>query len=113
LFFVAFVIDGSRICYDLLTSGLNTRVVEAGDVASAAAGRIGRGTRLPPQLGQRCANRASTQSRQNVHSKEQIIASAASGGRSFPHRSQFGLSSSMRDGYAARLTSFSTWPSRM
>jgi hypothetical protein len=92
---------------------LNTRVVEAGNRASAGAGRIGRGTRLPPQFGQRAANRDSTHSRQNVHSKEQIIASAASGGRSFPHRSQFGLSSSMPVCYAARLTSFSTWPSRM
>jgi len=74
---------------------LNTRAVDAGYFASIDAGRIGRATRLPPQFGQRPPSLLSTQSRQNVHSNEQIIASAAAGGKSLLQHSQFGLSSSI------------------
>jgi DNA-binding beta-propeller fold protein YncE len=74
---------------------LSTRVVEGGYFASFSAGRIGRGAKLPPQLGQRPASFPSTQSRQNVHSKVQIIASCASGGRSLSQHSQLGRSANM------------------
>jgi hypothetical protein len=59
-------------------------------------GRIGRGTRSPPQLGQSPPSRRSTHSRQNVHSNEQIIASVAAGGKSLSQHSQFGRNSSIR-----------------
>jgi hypothetical protein len=71
------------------------RTVDAGFFVSIDGGRIGRGTRLPPQLGQRPPNLLSTQSRQNVHSNEQIIASAAAGGKSLLQHSQLGRSSSI------------------
>ena len=61
--------------------GLNTRWVDAGLLKSLLAGRTGRGTKLPPQLGQTPPSLFSTQSRQNVHSKVQIMASVAAGGR--------------------------------
>src|SRR5262245_15609545 len=59
-----------------------TRRVDAGCLASFSAGRTGRRTSSPPQLGQRPPNTPSAHPRQKVHSKEQILASAASGGRS-------------------------------
>lgn len=63
-------------------SGLNTRVVDAGNFSSFAAGRDGRGTSSPPQFGHVPARRWFAQSLQNVHSKEQMRASAESGGKS-------------------------------
>jgi hypothetical protein len=74
---------------------LNTRAVDAGFRAKAAAGRIGRDAKLPPQLGQTPCRRLSTQSRQNVHSKVQIMASAACGGSALSQHSQAGRNSSM------------------
>jgi hypothetical protein len=71
-------------------AGLNTRRVDGGLLASGAAGRIGRGTKLPPQLGQTPCSLLSTQSRQNVHSNVQIMASGADGGRSLSQHSQLG-----------------------
>jgi len=71
------------------------RRVDAGFMASFDPGRIGRGEKLPPQFGQTPLSRLSTQSRQNVHSKVQIIASGADGGRSLSQHSQLGRSSSM------------------
>jgi hypothetical protein len=76
-------------------SGLKTRRVDGGYCASFAAGRIGRGERLPPQLGHTPSSTRSAQPAQKVHSNVQIIASLASGGRSLPQHSQFGRSSSM------------------
>jgi hypothetical protein len=67
---------------------LNVRSVAGGYFTSIAAGRIGRAEKLPPQFGQRPFKRVSTQSRQNVHSKVQIIASVASGGKSLSQHSQ-------------------------
>jgi hypothetical protein len=75
-------------------SGLNTRTPEGGNRSSLFAGLIGRGSRPPPQFGQRPPSLVSTQSRQNVHSKLQIIASGACGGRSLLQHSQLGRSSS-------------------
>src|SRR6478609_2187467 len=71
-------------------SALRTRLVDAGYLFSFAAGRIGRAEKLPPQLGQTPSSTFSTQSAQKVHSKVQISASVASGGRSFSQHSQFG-----------------------
>jgi hypothetical protein len=62
---------------------------------SATGGRIGRAVRLPPQFGQTPHRTVSTQPLQKVHSNEQIIASADSGGRSLSQHSQFGRKSSI------------------
>jgi len=51
------------------------RWVPGGFFASLSAGRIGRRTNSPPQLGQRPLKTLSVQLRQKVHSKVQIIAS--------------------------------------
>jgi hypothetical protein len=51
---------------------------------------MGRETNSPPQFGQRPRSVVSAQSRQKVHSKLQIMASAASGGRSLLQHSQLG-----------------------
>jgi hypothetical protein len=72
--------------------GLNTRTSEAGLFLSLTAERRGRDTRSPPQLGQIAPSRISAQEEQNVHSNEQIIATAESGGRSTLQHSQLGLS---------------------
>jgi hypothetical protein len=58
------------------------------------AGRIGRGANPPPQFGQTSNSFVATHSAQNVHSKVQIRASGAAGGRSLSQYSQFGRSSS-------------------
>jgi hypothetical protein len=76
-------------------SGLKTRSGDAGNLASLAAGRIGRRSNSPPQLGQRPCNTPSAQRRQNVHSNEQITALRDSGGNSASQHSQLGLSKSM------------------
>jgi len=78
----------------------NTRLVEGGRFATqspcrhSVAGRIGRGTKPPPQFGQTLKSMLSTQSAQNVHSYEQIRAIVDAGGRSLSQHSQFGRSSS-------------------
>lgn len=72
-----------------------TRSVDAGYLSSNAAGRIGRNSRLPPQLGQAPANTSSAQSLQNVHSNVQIMACRDSGGRSRSQASQLGRSCNM------------------
>jgi hypothetical protein len=74
---------------------LNTRFVEGGFFASFSAGRRGRATSSPPQLGQRPPSTPSAHFTQNVHSKEQILASVESAGRSMSQHSQPGRSSSM------------------
>jgi hypothetical protein len=71
------------------------RCTDGGLFSRLATGRIGRGAKFPPQLGHVPRSLVSTQDRQKVHSKEQIIASGASGGRSRLQHSQLGLSSSM------------------
>src|SRR6202030_2543912 len=76
-------------------SCLTTRTADAGYFSSFSAGRMGRTTRFPPQFGQRPPGVVSVQSRQNVHSKLQIMASAASAGRSLLQHSQLGLSSNI------------------
>jgi len=68
---------------------------DAGYFFIKSAGRTGRGTKLPPQLGQTPFSFSVTQFWQKVHSKEQIIASLDSGGKSLSQHSQFGLISSI------------------
>jgi hypothetical protein len=74
---------------------LNTRRADGGFLNNLEAGRIGRGAKLPPQFGHTPSSLFSAQSRQNVHSKVQIIASVAAGGKSLSQHSQLGRSSSM------------------
>jgi hypothetical protein len=74
---------------------LKTRRIDGGFLDSFEDGRTGRGAKLPPQFGHKPLRRRSTQSRQNVHSKVQIIASVAAGGKSLSQHSQLGRSSSM------------------
>gem|GEM_PF-984153 len=71
-------------------SGLKTRVVEPGNFSSLAAGRDGRGSNSPPQFGHVPARRPLAHSLQNVHSKEQMRASAESGGKSRLQHSHLG-----------------------
>jgi hypothetical protein len=73
------------------------RLVEAGWRANIAAGRMGRATRLPPQLGQTPLRTVSAQAAQNVHSKEQMRASGLAGGKSRSQHSQPGRNSSLSD----------------
>lgn len=76
-----------------------TRVADGGRCATdnpvrhSCAGRIGRGAKPPPQLGQTLWRTSSTQAAQNVHSNVQMRASMADGGRSQSQHSQFGRSS--------------------
>lgn len=56
---------------------------------------MGRAQNPPPQLGHTFSSKFSTQGRQKVHSKLQIIASVASGGRGVLQFSQVGRSSSI------------------
>jgi hypothetical protein len=76
-------------------SCFKTRVVDAGYLANAAAGRRGRSTSSPLQFGHLPPNKPSEHVTQNVHSNVQILASVESGGRSRLQHSQFGLSSSI------------------
>jgi hypothetical protein len=71
------------------------RSVDGGNFDKRACGRIGRGTKAPPQFGQASWNRCLAQSAQNVHSNEQIRASAEAGGKSLSQHSQLGLSVSI------------------
>src|SRR5919108_2362547 len=77
------------------THGLSrtTRAVDAGWFNNSAGRRIGLRTSSPPQFGHTKPSFCEAQSRQNVHSKEQIYASFESGGRSRSQHSQFGRSS--------------------
>jgi hypothetical protein len=76
-------------------SGLKIRWLDGGYFSSFASGRIGRRTNSPPQFGHRPFSMSSTQSLQNVHSNEQIMASREAGGKSRSQHSQLGLSASM------------------
>jgi hypothetical protein len=76
-------------------SGRKTRSVEAGNLLRAALDLTGRRINSPPQFGHRPLSFSSAQVLQNVHSKEQILASSDSGARSQSQHSQFGFKSSM------------------
>jgi len=70
---------------------LKIRSRDGGNFCSFAAGRIGRRSNSPLQLGQRLLRMPSAHVRQNVHSNEQIKASRDSGGKSMLQHSQLGL----------------------
>ena len=70
------------------------RCGDGGLRSSRKVGRIGRGHKLPPQLGHIPIKWPSTQRRQKVHSYVQIIASVDAGGRATSQHSQLGRSSS-------------------
>ena len=71
------------------------RVEDAGYFSKWCAGRMGRCTKLPPQLGQVLSKCASAQLAQNVHSNVQMRTSVALGGRSLSQHSQLGFRASM------------------
>jgi hypothetical protein len=75
--------------------GFSTRCVEAGYFVSFSAGRRGRATSSPPQFGHLPFSTVVTHEVQNVHSNEQMCASAESAGRSLSQHSQLGLSCSI------------------
>jgi hypothetical protein len=65
--------------------------MDAGYFNNFSAGRRGRATSSPPQLGHRFFSVFSAQVTQNVHSNEQMRACDESGARSHPQHSQLGL----------------------
>ena len=83
------------------STGFETTWVEAGAALKqfppfhARAGRMGRALNPPPQFGQTLASISSTQVRQKVHSKEQIMASSELGGKRDAQCSLVGRISSM------------------
>lgn len=68
-----------------------TRLVEAGLFTSFSGGRLGLGTKSPPQFGQMLLKLSFAQSAQNVHSNEQMRASGEAGGRFLSQHSQLGF----------------------
>src|SRR5687767_8631603 len=82
-------------CAEPQPLGLKTRSIEAGNFTSLLAGRRGRATSSPPQLGHRPESTPLAHDSQYVHSNEQIRASVDSGARSRLQHSQFGLSCSI------------------
>lgn len=70
-------------------------MVDAGYLPSSDAGRIGRGEKLPPQLGHWLPKIPEAHDWQNVHSNVQVTASLESGGKSLLQHSQLGLNSSI------------------
>ena len=84
--------------------GLTTRSVEAGLAASLDAGRRGRGSSSPPQLGQVPFSVTAAQVAQKVHSNEQMRASVESGGRGLSQHSQLGRSWSMEGSVETSFT---------
>jgi hypothetical protein len=75
--------------------GLNVRSTVAGYWRRASGGRTGLRSNFPPQFGHLPCRRSSAHSLQNVHSKEQIMASRDSAGRSRLQHSQFGFMSNI------------------
>jgi len=89
-------IEGSGANYIVKQpSGLKMRSVAAGYFSNKFAGRIGRLTNSPPQLGHFPRKLDSAQIWQKVHSKEQTLASTESGGKSLLQHSQLGRSCSI------------------
>jgi hypothetical protein len=70
-------------------------LVVAGLFSILLEGRVGRFSKPPPQFGQTFSNTFVTHSRQNVHSKVQIIASSESLGKSLLQFSQVGRNSNI------------------
>jgi hypothetical protein len=87
--------------WDAWSTGFEMISVEAGAAVKQfspfhrRAGRIGRALNPPPQFGHTLWSISSTHVRQNVHSKEQIIASRELGNNCVPQFSQVGRISSI------------------
>ncbi|WP_456151673.1 hypothetical protein, partial [Dasania phycosphaerae] len=81
-------------CYALAWHPLlfKTRSVDAGNSSSSPLGLIGRGEKLPPQLGHIFDKTFFAHGSQKVHSNEQMKASLELGGKSLSQHSQFGFS---------------------
>ena len=75
--------------------GVRAKMIAADPIVS---GSNGPGTKFPPQFGHTYSRMFSTQERQKVHSKVQIIAFVESGGSAVLQFSRVGLSSSMKGG---------------
>jgi hypothetical protein len=75
------LMEAENALWDAWSTGFETIFAEAGtadkqySLRHRRAGRMGRGVNAPPQLGQTLSSISFTHVRQNVHSKEQIIAS--------------------------------------
>ena len=86
---------------DVWSTGLEIVLAEAGTAVKKfspfhwCAGRMGRALNPPPQFGHTLSSMSSTHVRQNVHSKEQIIASRELANNRIPQFSQVGRISSM------------------
>ena len=87
-------VGSTGLCFTFVEGGAGSRGGLGLDVQSWA-GRMGRRSKPPPQFGHTFDRTALTQSRQNVHSYVQIIASVALGGSGRLQFSQVGRSSSM------------------
>jgi hypothetical protein len=75
------LMEAANALCDAWSTGFETTFAEAGTAVKQfsprhrRAGRMGRAVNPPPQLGHTLSSISSTHVRQNVHSKEQIIAS--------------------------------------
>jgi hypothetical protein len=95
-----FIGAANALC-DAWSTGFETISTEAGTAVKkfrpfhGRAGRMGRALNPPPQFGHTLSSISSTHVRQNVHSKEQILASRELGNKRTPQFSQVGRISSM------------------
>jgi hypothetical protein len=95
-----FIGAANALC-DSWSTGFETISTEAGTAVKkfrpfhGRAGRMGRALNPPPQFGHTLSSISSTHVRQNVHSKEQILASRELGNKRTPQFSQVGRISSM------------------
>ena len=97
---LAWAAGSTGLCVILVVAGRVPRQVSSFQLFR---GRTGRAVNPPPQFGQTLPSTFSTQGRQKVHSKLQIIASTESGGSGRLQFSQVGRSSrAMRDLAAIR-----------
>ena len=78
-----------------LSIGCKIALLLAGYFSKSRFGLVGRFSSPPPQFGQTLCRIFVTHSKQNVHSKVQIIASSLSLSNDLPQFSQFGLISSI------------------
>jgi hypothetical protein len=75
------LMEAANALCDALSTGFEIASAEAGNALKQfsplqqRAGRIGRAVNPPPQFGHTLSSVSSTHVRQNVHSKEQILAS--------------------------------------
>src|SRR5258708_13294199 len=88
------LIGAANALCDAWSTGFETISTEAGTAVKkfwpfhGGAGRMGRPLKPPPQFGPTFSRISSTQGRQNVHSKEQILPSRELGNKPPPPFSQ-------------------------